>query len=415
MRRIIFFMVPLYGHVYPNYSLLKQLSESNFEVICYCAKKFDPFFKALNVTLKIYCDELIQTFSNSRNQDIQVEKYAVSYYSSQIDGLGMNAAADLELLRAKLVFTYYLDEIKEFNPDCILYDSTATWAVVIAKKLGIPCYSIELGTFLPQMEGNATYDRYCTEVISKELDISFDIDLIHVQTDRMQRRIIRELAAIANVNPKGLNGKEVSFGYLSDKLQIQSEYLSDRQIMVGFNIDVPYAIKKEEQVFISRGTIFDDYNLHILTLILRAMGNAKYKVIATLGNMIECEKVLYDDIREMSNINLYNEVNQVEELCRSKVMISHGGVTGVREAIFCETPIVIFPSNFHCFQVGLAVEKAGAGIMLNEHPFSKDELLKAVDKIYNNDKYMEGVKELKESLIKEHKENKILNFIEKRL
>lgn len=67
-------------------------------------------------------------------------------------------------------------------------------------------------------------------------------------------------------------------------------------------------------------------------------------------------------------------VDQIKMLENSKVFVTHGGITGVREALFAHTPMVVIPANFPDYQVGQAIEAHHAGILIRNRPLDAEEI-----------------------------------------
>lgn len=88
--------------------------------------------------------------------------------------------------------------------------------------------------------------------------------------------------------------------------------------------------------------------------------------------------------------------DQAAMLRRAGAFVSHGGISGVREAIFCETPILVIPSNFQDYQVGKALERAGAGRILTRRPLTDSAIREQWESFCQDYEEMrEGVRELK--------------------
>ena len=70
------------------------------------------------------------------------------------------------------------------------------------------------------------------------------------------------------------------------------------------------------------------------------------------------------------------------------------------------------PYNYHCYQVGRAVEKAKAGILLKNYPFDPEELLQAIKTIEQDDIYQQGVERVKQELEQTYKTQSVISIIE---
>lgn len=80
--------------------------------------------------------------------------------------------------------------------------------------------------------------------------------------------------------------------------------------------------------------------------------------------------------------------------------------------------MIIYPSNYHDYQIGLAVEKSNIGIMINDrnlsHGYSK-QLKDSIYKILSTNQYNKRIREIKEEFINLYKEEKIIHYLDKLL
>ena len=81
MKKIVFFSIPLFGHVNYGLKIAKRLKKENYEVEYYSGSKFKNFIEEKGVTFKAYSNEIERLFleeSSSYNdnymQYIRAEK-----------------------------------------------------------------------------------------------------------------------------------------------------------------------------------------------------------------------------------------------------------------------------------------------------------------------------------------------------
>lgn len=409
MKRVVLFLLPLYGHVYPNKSLFEALKNSQMDILCFCGESFKDYLDEYKFKVVKYCDEIEASFRNETKFFMNGKSNREQYYSTFIDEEKILLSGEVEVNRARLIILNHLDEIIEFNPDCILYDSVATYGMLIGEKLNISYFSLEAGIFMPKVEESEVYKNYFNEVIRNELGREIEFDRIIKALNKARRKVIKNFTIMSD-KKRGYNFKTTkTFGYITKSIQIENELIDDSSVYCGFSIETPELINKKNKIFFTRGTIFDSYNVEIFIEMLEVLKDVDLEVVATTGNMIKSHEIVDESLLNCDNIKIYTSVDQIKELANSKIMVTHGGITGVREAIFCETPVIIFPNNFLCYQVGLAIEKSGAGIMLKEHPFSKTELDIAIKEITKNEaNYIKNIKRLKSELVNCFKNSNIL-------
>ena len=134
----------------------------------------------------------------------------------------------------------------------------------------------------------------------------------------------------------------------------------------------------------------------------------------TVGNDKKVMERLSAEYEHVRNIHFYNFVDQWKMLANHEIFISHGGLSGVREAILCETPMIVYPSNYHDYQVGLAIERNNIGIMIKDRKLSHGntcEVKNAIYKILSTDRYIKKIKEIKEEFTDLYKKDKIISYL----
>lgn len=154
----------------------------------------------------------------------------------------------------------------------------------------------------------------------------------------------------------------------------------------------------------------------VLIHILRALEILDIDVIASVGNSESYEEIVQHVDCQNSKVRIERFVNQLEVLKSCELFISHGGLTGIREAILCETPIIIYPSNYHDFQVGLAVEKMNIGIMIRDRELIYGKygpLKRAIEQVLLNPSYKKNITKLKRKFTTNYSKNEIFCYLEK--
>jgi len=369
MSNILFFTLPFWGHINPNRELFKYLNTKH-NLLCASSGKFEKFFEELGIQMIEYPDSVMQYFGNGIiDENGGIDK---KYYMGQYDYVCLSKCNMLSFSVTEDVYNSLIDLINKFNPDMILCDSFAFWAPAIAVK--------------------CRKKYICIESL-------------------IEKRQKKFFAKFAGCNPIDYYIPETTIAYMSHDFQVGSDQIIQSTCFSGFYLDVEN-LEKKDKIFVTRGTITDSYNLDVLKRTIDYLEiRDNCKVTVTLGNVVDN----IESMTQKKNFSIKKTVNQISELKSSKLMLSHGGITGVRESIMCETPVIVFPTTFHCYQVGLAIEKSCAGIMLKNHPLDKSELNDAVRKILYSDKYYNGVIELKNRMKSEHLNQNAYSYLEQYL
>nr|WP_302596538.1 nucleotide disphospho-sugar-binding domain-containing protein [uncultured Cellulosilyticum sp.] len=407
MDKIIYFMLPLYGHMNPNINLLKQLSESNNKVICYTTPKFQHMFEGLNIQVKYYTNQVEEFYRLPAN--IQEDKQLGPFQLDISRGIRSQAIrANVELISA--VYNSHIDEVKAFKPECILYDSVANWGSVFGEKLNIPYFSIEAATWDSMDKYNKTYRDYLNNVVVKAINKEINIEQIILHKKKLARELTDRYSAIVGKRSKHI--PNLSIALASPMLQIASNELDASHKYCGFHLEVKAPSKDKNLIYVTRGTVQNQEELNVLRKMICCLKSTDEQIEVSSGGKAQYQLLKYNEDELPKNVMINEFINQIDILTKAKIMVCHGGITGVREAIFCGTPMIIYPYNYHCYQVGRAVEKAKAGILLKNYPFDPEELLQAIKTIEQDDIYQQGVERVKQELEQRYKTQSVISIIE---
>ncbi|CAH1160294.1 unnamed protein product [Phaedon cochleariae] len=97
------------------------------------------------------------------------------------------------------------------------------------------------------------------------------------------------------------------------------------------------------------------------------------------------------------NVETFRWTPQREILCHpnTKVFISHGGLLGTIEAVYCGVPIIVIPQYGDQPLNAKALEKVGGGIILYLQDSTEETILEALDKVLSP-KFRQSAKDLSE-------------------
>ncbi len=408
LSNILFFSMPFWGHINPNIELLKTL-RTKHNILAASSKKFEKVFQELGIPMIEY-PKLVSDFFGTGVLNSN-ENYVKEYYASQYDYNVLSKINSLNNSVVEEVYCSLIEKIEEFSPDIIICDSQAFWGPVFSIKCRKKYICIESATNMSDSSQDKYFLEYIDRVISKEVGSNLDsLEILNV-FNKLERKQKKFYAKFSGCRLKDYYLPEKNYMYMTKDFQVGSEEFTEDISFLGFNMSVE-KIDKQDKIFVTRGTITDFYNLDILKRILSYLDvSSNFKITATKGNVASLKDEI-SNFENNENIFIKDSVNQIKELSESRLMISHGGITGVREAIMCETPMIIVPATFHCYQVGLAIEKNNVGILLKKYPLDKKELNEAVNKIIHCDEYYNNVAKLKTKMIIEHSIGDICDYID---
>jgi MGT family glycosyltransferase len=104
--------------------------------------------------------------------------------------------------------------------------------------------------------------------------------------------------------------------------------------------------------------------------------------VVTIGNYLKA-----DEFNCPANVLIVPEAPQVEVLKRAALMVSHGGVTGVKESVFMGVPLLLIPVSYDEFGNAARVIYHGLGERLTLKEVSAPELGRLVDKVLEDSSY----------------------------
>lgn len=116
--------------------------------------------------------------------------------------------------------------------------------------------------------------------------------------------------------------------------------------------------------------------------------------VVTIGNYLRA-----DEFNCPSNVFIVPEAPQVEVLKRAALMVSHGGVTGVKESVFMGVPMLLIPVSYDEYGNAARVVYHGLGERLKLKEVSAPELGRLVDKVLKDSSYSVRAKLMSEKFV----------------
>lgn len=378
--RIVYFAVPYAGHINPNIPLFKELQKRKEELVIFGDQEYISWFIGNDYVKYIELPDYVKEYWKvSVLTEIQKVNYAEQYFSFIYDENLLKEKAYQENTLQNRFYKEYMPILEMLEPDCVIYDSYAFYMNKIIGYNKIKFLEINCAITVPDDYFNSScWAEYIQNIVSKEVENAPDIEkmrLIKKRMKRFHRRFLDE-EATEKVEP-------YFFCYHSDLLQYQDDDSRVNPIYIGYDIEIQSKIKKDGSIFVSRGTMSDVYGIMMLKNTLDSLNGMDYKVYTSLGKNEKAIQLLNNQTYK-ENIQIFSFVNQIEYLSKASIFITHGGISGVRESILCKTPMIVCPANYLDYMVGKALEKAGAGILLDSRPLNSKDIIDAVN--YMNEK-----------------------------
>ncbi|OPX45207.1 4'-demethylrebeccamycin synthase [Ruminiclostridium hungatei] len=398
MAKAVFFTLPHHGHINPNIGLLEELVRRGEAVLCYSSAKYKGIVEAAGARWREYRVDLEAFF-------FKKGEYGTDIPAQENEDIRFNiqkAFEDIEALFGvgRDIYLKHCKEILEYGADYFIYDSFAVWGKIFSDKLGIPAVCCESLFVMTEEIFNAHIEYFIVYLIkNKSLDSVTPAEkkLAADCMDYYSRRIQRKLA-IRDFSFSGYFYSDyLNIVYLVKEMQPMSHCIGDKFALVGmdYNTGTDLQNKREENrtplIFISRGTIHGSEAMEVFNKCISVLGGMDCRVIISTGGCTAGTQ--FKDLP--SNIKVFDFVNQKQLLKEADIFITHGGLTGVREAIFNGVPMLLYPETTDQYIASRQIAQAGAGIWLKSKPFCCAELENAIEKILKTQEYRENVKLLK--------------------
>jgi MGT family glycosyltransferase len=351
------------------------------------------------------------TLKKQSESEAQGKRYGVSEFRDRFRGT-------CELLREG-----ELDRaIHQLHPDLLLTSSGTPWVGIAACKTGVPVIN------------------FCSTLISVEDSAipPFNTDLIPEDTLLSRLRIWLEwkklflyrrfYASDWNIS-EDLKALARDCGYPLEKIDFRVEtwprLLLPELVFFPKELDFPRPRKPGGAFFIEASVDVErrdgdfpwDRIEHDKPLVYCTLGSllpAKFPVrasrffqmfmdamaqrpalqgVVTIGNYLKAE-----EFNCAPNVLIASYAPQVEVLKRASLMISHGGVTGVKESAFMGVPMLLIPVYYDEFGNAARVVYHGLGARLRLKEVSASELGRLIDTVLNDSSYSERAKLMSEKL-----------------
>ena len=115
--------------------------------------------------------------------------------------------------------------------------------------------------------------------------------------------------------------------------------------------------------------------------------------VVTVGNHLKA-----DDFNCPDNVLITAVAPQIQVLKRASLMVSHGGVTGLKESAFMGVPMLLVPVSYDEFGNAARVVYHGLGERLQLKEVSASELGRLIDRVLGDQSYAERAKLMAEKL-----------------
>lgn len=372
MSKIAFFNIPAHGHTNPTLEVVRELIRRGHEVRYY---SYDAMKAKIEETGAAYisCDK----YDNQMNLKPE-----------DADRIGKDIAFSTEVLvnTTLSLDEAIMDDMRQWQPDCIVADSVAYWGKLTALKLGVPFVS-STTTF--------AFNRYSSKIMNQGgIGQLFNVLFSMSKSKKCIKKLQDKGYPVKNVISIIQNDNDTdTIVYTSPEFQPCAETFSDRYCFVGPSVrELGYEVQKPEKktIYISMGTV-NNQELTFFKNCIEALKDSDWNVIMSIGNILSVDEL--GPIPD--HFCVQNSVNQIEVLQQADMFLTHCGMNSVNEALYYEVPLILFPQTNEQGGVAYRVNELGAGTYLKEN--SVTAIREAIQEIADKPSYREHAKEISAS------------------
>ena len=380
MSKIAFFCIPAHGHTNPTLEVVKELIHQGHEVRYYSYECMREKIESTGAEY-ISCDDydFEQKLTPADGKRIAED---VSFATEILvnSTLAMDAAL--------------LEQIKQWNPDCIVADSMALWGKLIAKKLNTPFVS-STTTF--------AFNKDSAKVMQGSLKDLLKVLIQMGKANKHIKRLQENGYDIKNVLEIIQNDNDTNtIVYTSPEFQPYSGTFSDRYVFVGPSIrptNEVFEKTREKMVYISMGTVNNDMTAFYKNCI-DALKDSDYQVVLSVGSQVDIKQLeeYVTKSESKAQFHVLPYVDQIAVLEKADAFLTHCGMNSVSEALYFKVPLVMYPQTNEQKGVAFRVNELGAGMYLNSDAISDIQI--AVKELLQQSKYKEQANMISNSFSK---------------
>ncbi|AKG34774.1 macrolide family glycosyltransferase [Paenibacillus durus] len=368
MMNILMVNFPAEGHVNPTLGIVKAFADRGDHVHYITTEKFKERLEGVGAIVHLHTDLL--------------RKASINPFTSS----GMNAFINIHIQTALDILEITKRLSETINFDFVFYDKFCAGELV-RDFLNIPSVSSSASFLMPEKE--------FINILGPD---SF-------QPDENAERLLGQMKEKFAVLPKNMlqfmnNTGDLNIVYTSRYFQPDNELFGENYIFIGpsfpqrktinhFPLDL---LKDKKVLYISMGTVLDHVEQFFNTCI-DAFSDFEGKVVIAAG-----EKADFTKIKQApENFIISPYVPQLEVLNVSDVIVTHGGMNSVNEAIHYNVPLVVIPHDKDQPMVAQRLTELGAGYRLSKDNIDAHSLRKAVNEVLTNSEYKEAISQINDS------------------
>jgi MGT family glycosyltransferase len=340
---LVFFGFPVRGHTAPSLPLVAELTRRGARLDYYSLTALEPLVESAGARFVAYpgaCEALLTTPVDSS------EHLARS------------------LAVAETLLPWLLAEM-EPTPDLVLFDASAIWGGILARRLRLPSVcSVTTFAFNRQLLKmlNAPLPAAWSQPTFERLNLAYDAEL---------RDHLDLMAPTA----------DLKIVYTSRAFQPAGRFLDESHLFVGPLVDErprdgirAQADGPRPLAYVSLGTLFNQDHA-LLVRISQVLADRGWQVIVSLGDAAATAASWPE------HVQVYPFVDQIGVLAQAQLFVTHGGMNSVSEALSQAVPMIVVPQAVDQHLVAKQAATLGAAVVVEPDAVSADSLSAALTTI----------------------------------
>lgn len=367
MSKVVFYSVPLYAHTIQTLPLARELVDRGEEVFYYSNRRFE--------------DEIKLTGA-------EYHEYLAEYYDDPSDMI-WNIHQFMPKVRD--IINQELINLKEINPDYLIYDRNALWAPFIAEILGLPTVCTHSSIVLNRTVTKLHPRKKLLKMYSSRFHLIPQF-FYSISAMRTMMKIKKEFSYQGDINP--ITNADLVLVNTSKAFQPFIDSIGERYRFMGWIPSTQYRkevafpwekISEKKLIYVSLGTTFNRNN-NFYKDCFDALKGLDCQVLMSTGRSQNLDL----PVQVPENFTLVEWVPQLDVLQRADLFVTQGGTSSVCESLNYGCPVVVVPQMAEQHIIGYWVEKIKVGKHLEGGNFTADTLRSAVETVMNDPQYRQN-------------------------
>ena len=335
-KKIIYFSTPAFGHLNAEYPVISKLVENGYSVDWYCSKKYKSFVEETGANYKEYKID----FDTYNLRDV-----TANFYNLFENLLHLNRNAYLE----------YVSDVKNEQPDLILYDSMCSFAKNISKKLRIKSIC------LSGLMGYNFWTFMFSHMFISTMKLIFT-NFSSIIKLYKQEKMFRLSNGLGKFSPMDLFVNKGDLTLVFSPKECQPFYKTFDKSFVFVGTTIKDRLKRSNKkydkydIYVSLGSIFTENSELLNNVINNELLKGKHTIIS-VGNL---------QMDNLPNIEFVKSTDQLALLPQLDLFVNHGGLCSVYESIYFGIFQICIPQQEEHRLTAQMVERRKIGIRVED-------------------------------------------------